>query len=64
MALKDHRLAGNRSGTVARRAVLVRHAEQVHRRPLNRQAKREESGGEVERLSITSTNTGREAFDG
>lgn len=35
---------------IPRRAFLVRHAEQGHRRPLDRQTEREESGREVEGL--------------
>ena len=43
-------LAVNGISDFARRAVLVRHAEQIDRRSLNREAEREESGREVERL--------------
>ena len=40
---------------LSRRALLVRHAEQVHRRPLHGQAEREEPGGEVKGLKHKSS---------
>src|SRR6266496_6106342 len=48
---ENPRLACDCFSTFTRRAVLVRSAEQIHRRPLNRQAEGEEPGGAVEGLA-------------
>ena len=53
------RLVTHGPRNLSRRAVLVRHAEQVHRHPFHRQAEREESRGAVEELTIRVAATDR-----
>ena len=50
MGDEDSGLVDNRFGAFARRAILVRHAEQVYGRPRYGEAEREKPGGSVEGL--------------